>query len=455
MSGIDIEKEWEKHKKKKEEKEIKIEIHETLLSNKEIEETKTIEEYKEKAQKKLQEKEWLEFLDNFKKCFYLLKERFKYYLDLTDDTSTILSLWTLGTLIYDNFETYPILYLGGMRGSGKSRVLKLISYLSDGKHTLSPTEAVLFRTRGQISLDEMEQVSSRDRSSIKEFLNGCYKKGMKVMRMKKVKSIGEEKQVVEEFDIYRPVAIGNIYGLENVLEDRCISVIMEKSGDGIKIRLIEDYANDLHIKQLKEIMNWCRLCMCRMLLQDTYRGVDWNSFVYQKTQDTIDIDNTNNTNDTNINIIQINKNIKRDKFFLQIYDSNVTARSLELYFPIFIMAGLIDDEILKQVIKIAQNKVEEKKQDDESDNLDILLYHFISNFSGEFEWFSMKELFNDFATFAEIDISDKKKDWFNYWWFGKALKRLGLILQKRRLGRGREIMLNTAKAREKSKMFKK
>jgi len=35
--------------------------------------------------------------------------------------------------------------------------------------------------------------------------------------------------VIEEFAVYCPIAMANIRGMENVLGDRCISLILEKS----------------------------------------------------------------------------------------------------------------------------------------------------------------------------------------------------------------------------------
>ena len=54
----------------------------------------------------------------------------------------------------------------------------------------------------------------------------------------------------------------------------------------------------------------------------------------------------------------------------------------------------------------------------------------------------------------EVDYDAEQERWLNYYWFGKALKRLNLIANKRRVGSGREVILNIEKAKEKMIIFK-
>jgi len=68
-----------------------------------------------------------------------------------------------------------------MKGSGKTRTLKLITDLSkDGEILLRPTEAVLFRTRSTLGIDEAEGLTRKGMEEIRELLNGCYKKDLKL-----------------------------------------------------------------------------------------------------------------------------------------------------------------------------------------------------------------------------------------------------------------------------------
>ena len=72
----------------------------------------------------------------------------------------------------DLFPSQVIIYL--------LEVQKVCKLAKDGNVMASPTEAVLFRTNGTLGIDEFEGVANKDKSSIRELLNGAYKKGIKI-----------------------------------------------------------------------------------------------------------------------------------------------------------------------------------------------------------------------------------------------------------------------------------
>jgi len=49
---------------------------------------------------------------------------------------------------------------------------------------------------------------------------------------------------------------------------------------------------------------------------------------------------------------------------------------------------------------------------------------------------------------------DSNEEWINPKWMGRALKRLDLVKEKKRVGKGTSIILNYDKAKKKIKMFK-
>jgi len=165
----------------------------------------------------------------------------KKYCDIKEQYFPLIACWIIGTYLHEEFETYPYLYLNAMKGAGKTRLLKLIAHLSyEGEILNSLTEAVLFRSKGTLCIDEFEGGSRKGSESLIELLNSAYKKGTKVKRMKKVK----EEQVVEEFDVYRPISIANIQGLDSVLSDRCIPIIIERSNRKSITQLMEIYTKE-------------------------------------------------------------------------------------------------------------------------------------------------------------------------------------------------------------------
>jgi len=152
----------------------------------------------------LSEAELSEYKAQLGDSYKEIQDIIKQYVDLPEDYIKFLSTWVLGTYFHSCFSTYPYLFLWAMRGSGKTRTLKLISALSaggDGSVQNNLTEAVLFRIpQGTTTcIDEMEQVGSKEKQTLREILNSAYKKGMKVKRMKKVKKASGEDYVVETY----------------------------------------------------------------------------------------------------------------------------------------------------------------------------------------------------------------------------------------------------------------
>ena len=147
---------------------------------------------------------------------------------------------------HSNFSTFPYLFVNAIRGSGKTRLLKIIASLShEGQLTASLTEAVMFRTTGTLALDEFEGLNSKDNASLRELLNASYKKGTKIMRMTKKRGPDGESLQVEEFEPYRPLVMANIFGMTEVLGDRCVTILLEKSSALHIIKLVEDNHKNL------------------------------------------------------------------------------------------------------------------------------------------------------------------------------------------------------------------
>ena len=93
-------------------------------------------------------------------------------------------------------------------------------------------------------------------------------------------------------------------------------------------------------------------------------------------------------------------------------------------------------------------------EDEVVESRDVALIEWVSLQEYEMGMFrNIKEITNQFKLYlGEESMEDV---WLNSKWVGRALKRLNLILEKRRMGNGRQIILNTLKAKEKLKHFKK
>jgi len=383
-----------------------------------------IEEDKEKNKERL--------LTAYKNIIDILKE----YLDLREEYYNIIALWIIGTYFHDKFPSFPYLYFNAMKGSGKTRTINLITCLSkEGSVQNSMTEAVLFRTKGTLAIDEFEGISKKGSENLRELLNSAYKKGVKVKRMRQQKTEEGTVQVVEEFDVYRPIVLANIWGMENVLADRCISVILEKSSRKEIINLIEIFRDELIVKETIKLLDLVSL------VSMSFRGeryAEWNMYVKSKTNN-----NTNNTNNTN----NINNTNNTNPFEI-ISLMGLNGRELELSLPLCLIANEISGELLNKTTLTLKSIFSQKKEDDLTENYDISLYDFVSQYE-KIGWESMTQICKEFKEF--LDTND---EWINNKWLGRALKRLVLVEETKRLGKGRYIILDTKKAKEKIKMFK-
>jgi len=374
------------------------------------------------------------------------------YCDLREEYYSLVALWIIGTYNHRDYMSYPYLFFNAMRGSGKSRILRLISVLScKGEMLNSLTEAVLFRTDGTLCIDEFEGVNRKGNENLRELLNSAYKKGTKVKRMRKQKTMEGEQQVVEEFDVYRPICIANIWGMDSVLGDRCLTLILEKSDKRRVTMLMEIFESDYIVKETtlllnklfpSEIKNSQRENISENVVSVVIPPVehlykDWNDRIYNTYNNTNNTNNINNTNNTNNTLLD------------KLWGLEIEGRHLELAFPLLIIAEKIGEEVLDTTIKTFQEIVVDKKGDDILESPDVSFIDFISQEQDTGYFISLNELTKKFQEFLQ-----SHDDWINTKWVGRALKRLNLIKEKKRKNRGREVILDINKANEKIRMFR-
>lgn len=387
------------------------------------------------------------------KCYETIISILDYYMDIPKDETKIIALWIIGTYLHGSFNAYPYLFFNAMRGSGKTRLLKIISHLSkggNGKVRTGITESVLFRMpKGTtLVLDEMERIGGKDKEALREYLNACYKKGGFVDRMKKGKMMGQDEWITESFEPYKPVAMANIYGMDEVLGDRCISIVLEKSGNPEKTKKQEDFENNPVFKKLRETLKFVQVTFSDVtLLKKTYRNEVWNNWIHKKytnTETSLYVI-TSLTSLNNTEIIEI------DTFFNKIDSLDIDGRNLELIFPFLIISDLLDPFLLDEILIICKKLIDSKKDDELMESRDASLFEFVLSLQSKgLNWIDLKELTNGFRSFMGED-----HEWLNDKWLGRGLKRLGLTINKRKLAQGRQVILNFAKAQEKLKIFKK
>ncbi len=374
-----------------------------------------------------------------KKIIKILKE----YMDLKPEYYSLVALWIMGTYLHKQFSTYPYLYFNAMKGSGKTRILKLISNMSnDGKMVGSMTEAVLFRTAKESSfcIDEIEGINSKGKENLKLLLNSAYKKGLDVERLTEKKTVDGKKQVVERFKVYCPIALANIWGLDNTLADRCITLILERSDKMEIVRLIENFEHNIEIDIIKGGLK--RLTE-KLTDEFNFFGdviTDWNKFVKnEKMMSKIPLkDDINDINDI------------KTALYLKIDKTKIFGRDLELFMPIFLIADMCSNKILSDILSVAKELVKSRKEADREENRDVQMLEFISKYKND-NFVNVSVLVSGFKDFCGLDEKDK---YVNTRSVGMGLRRLGLVIEAHRTGKGRQVRLNIEKAKEKILMFK-
>lgn len=354
----------------------------------------------------------------FKKINKILRE----YMDMSEGDYTITSLWIIGTYLHKQFSSYPYLYFNAIKGSGKTRMLNIIANLSkDGKLQGAITKAGIFRSKGTYCIDEFEGVGKKGNEDLRELLNGAYKRGSIITRYDDVK----KKPEGEEFNIYRPIALANIWGMENVLADRCISIILEKSSRKEITRLIENFEYNTDF----DIIKGGLISKTEKFVDDlNYFGIvfdEWNKFVKG---------------------LEFNEKFK--ELFEKIGKENIEGRNSELFFPLFIIADMTSVKILDDVLEISREIIKDRKKQDREGNTDIKIYEFVAQYENK-DFVAVKELVNEFKDYFDYGDNDT---WVNSHWFGRGLRRTKLVIEDRRKSK-REVRLNIEKAKEKIKIF--
>ena len=387
-----------------------------------------------------------------KDVYEMIIELLRKYVDLREEYYSLAAIWIIGTYFHDSFSTYPYLFINAMRGSGKSRLLNLIASISrKGAVIGSPTEAVLFRAPAgeTLCLDEYEGITRKGNEGLREILNASYKKGMTIRRMKQKKVNGSNEQVVEEFQPYRPICMANIWGMEEVLGDRCITLILEKSQRKDVMRIIEDFSENPTIKAIKSGLEANLVYMCSYF--GVYKGIyRWNFYVKSKytTLHTL----ITETEQTSYSTPEINN--EEFDFFNKIDATGINGRNLELFFPLLMIGRFIGEEVLEKILQVSTVLTKEKREDEMVESKDVSLFDFVSHLEITANtWKSVRALTIAFRNFLG-EVEDKEDKWINEKWMGRALKRLNLIIDKRRLSGGYEVTLNIKKAREKLEVFR-
>ncbi len=319
------------------------------------------------AEEELNPHDILKLIETYVKKFYYFKDETIY---------KVLALWIYGTYYYELFGQYPYLLLNGEKGSGKS-LLDTVLYMFcfNAKLAVDISEASLFRMiaveGGTIIMDEVENLTSRkatQNSTMASLLKGGYAKQGKVYR------VNMENSTNEGFEAFAPKVISNIFGVEDVIEDRCIRIPTYRltPTKGIKM---EDpkYYIDERMSEVREVTSKC--CLSALEHFQTINAIYRNISFITKTARLTQILNPlyaialyvdaiyENGNNPNLDVSKLDLDNIRGEYvgaFLTFYENVIakTKEDIEIGTPEGIIKHVVEQIALEITDRIPSNQKE-------------------------------------------------------------------------------------------------
>lgn len=216
---------------------------------------------------------------------YLIKrvEKYveKFYFFADKRCYKVIALYIVMTYFYECFSSIPYLYLNGEKGSGKSTLGSIIAAFSfNAKMSISISSSALFRTvaieGGTFVIDELENMTSRAKSQESDFgalLKGGYFKEGRIFRTNT-----DNGNKTESFNAFGPKVLSNIFGLDDVIEDRCITVRIPKvniaKDEQKRYQSIVDWKakNQAEMEEVTSKLALCALTYFKKVV-DTYHNI--------------------------------------------------------------------------------------------------------------------------------------------------------------------------------------
>lgn len=387
--------------------------------------------------------------DRIKEWYELIQSIFDTYMDMEKTDKKILGLWSIAANFKDSFHTFPFIFLNASKGSGKTRLLKILeNVINHAKATPNLTEASLIRLPSQqklncLLIDEAERMNFREKATLRELLNQAYKKGGVVLRVEEGK---EKTRVVKEFPVFLGICIANIWGLESVLEDRCLTIILKKSNVPNITKIPEMFQFDERFgltRSISLVYSVYVESLISMVSEYLFKAL----LYYYHTLSSYSTLHTHTTYTTLIDQPLLKKEFLTmptnvDIIFEHIKKSTLVGRDLELWLPLIITSALISEKFMIEVIEIAENKCLEKHEFEIMEDRDTIFASFLGYYVKANGCEMMIPVKDMKINFEKIE---GEKYWLSTQWIGRCLRRIGIIKNKRRIAKGVEIEINDKK----------
>jgi len=371
------------------------------------------------------------------------------------------TLWNIGSYFHQLFDSYPYHYIGGIKASGKTKVLVFTERVGFNAYLSGNTsEASMYRTCQNASalweFDEQENLSDPKRQlAYRNLLLSGYKKGATVYRCEKTT---REKIVPEDFQIYGPKSFANITGLDSdVLEDRCVLTFMRKSKNrAVMNRQITPESRDPTWAALRDELY-------RLYLQDWATVRELYEELLERFDRSSEPSEASAGSEPRLDGEYVSPNPT---------PTEICGREAELWVPILTLAAFFDASALSNrgsqhsegslpslnpcplgctdcpgslyhcMVRFAVNHAKERRVENITETAEYILLQTLAVEVQSDGWFSVKQLRDSLASHF-----DEAQTWLNTMWIGRRLRTLG-FKQKRRVGTGYEYWLSVDQVKD-------
>jgi len=172
----------------------------------------------------------------FDEIYYELKNLLEWGFDFPDERAfDFIASYIIGTYFFKLFKKYSYLYIWGTKRSGKTKLLTFLANTCfNGVLTLAMTPATIYRLltllNCSLMIDETDRIAKKEKGDLRDILNSGYKEGGRVTRTREIVTRDGSKNFITEFYLtFSPKALANIEGMEDVLKDRALTLIMQRS----------------------------------------------------------------------------------------------------------------------------------------------------------------------------------------------------------------------------------
>jgi hypothetical protein len=307
------------------------------------------------------------------------------YLELADKREyTFTALWIIGTYLQPIWASYPYIGISGAKRCGKSKFLKFAEMTAfNAIFSTDISTPTLYRLiqslRCTVLMDEAEALSDPQRKAeLKNILYAGYKKYGFVYRSGKT---SKDQIVPERFEVFSPKIFVTYEGLEEILNDRSIHIVM-----------IRTESNEIADREIEED-------------DPTWGGLRDKLYVFAL------------------------KNWRKIK---EIYTTlgpieGIHSRDLELWKPLLALAKFFGEDVFEEMKSLAIDKIKEKEMREETETREAILLS------------TLVEMVKKDGFYAIVDIKKKVKELYDEdfpeKWIGKTLAQKFKFHEATRLSR--------------------